>query len=200
MQIKKHQNEEPIPDFVLWQNYKDGDIDSLSELMRRYYMSLLQYGTKFTKNKMLIEDILHDLFLELLDRRAFISNPESVKNYLFKAFRINLNKAIHKNNLMIGIKEQEEDIFADLKTIEHAILDEDSEKEIVAKLNQYFGLLTKRQKEALHLKYYESLSHDEISAVMDINKQSVSNLLQQAIGILKKSWFAYLVLFKLFPS
>jgi RNA polymerase sigma factor (sigma-70 family) len=198
MQIVTFHTKEQVSDFVLWQNYKEGDNDSLSEIMRRYYKSLLQYGTKFTKNKMLIEDILQDLFLALLDRRTFISTPESVKNYLFKAFRNNLNRAINKNNLLIGLKEQEDNLLVELENIEQILMAEDSINELHSKFHQYFELLTKRQKEALHLKYYENLTHDEISVIMDINKQSVSNLLQQAIGILKKNWIVYIILSNLY--
>jgi RNA polymerase sigma factor (sigma-70 family) len=191
-----HTNEQ-ISDNLLWQDFQTGDNDALSEIMRRYFRSLLQYGTKFTKNKLLIEDTVQDLFLELLERRAYLSTPESVKNYLFKALRNNLNRAVNKNNLLIGLMEKEDNFMIELDNIEQSLLAEDSLNELNSKFNRYFQLLTKRQKEALHLKYYENLSHDEIAVIMDINKQSVSNLLQQSIHILKINWIVTFFLLKL---
>jgi len=79
---------EHVSDSLLWLNFKNGDGDALSELMRRYFRSLLQYGTKFTKNKSLIEDTIQDLFLELLERKAYLSTPASVKIIYSKHFGI----------------------------------------------------------------------------------------------------------------
>lgn len=200
MKIASLQTKEPISDSLLWLNFKNGSGDALSELMRRYFRSLLQYGTKFTKNKSLIEDTIQDLFLELLERRAYLSTPTSVKNYLFKALRNNLIRAINKNNLSISFLEQEDDWMIEPENIELTLLQEDDSKEILLKLNKYFQLLTKRQREALHLRYFEDLSHDEISLIMDINKQSVSNLLQQSITIIRSNWIFSLIFFILLKT
>jgi RNA polymerase sigma-70 factor (ECF subfamily) len=40
----------------------------------------------------------------------------------------------------------------------------------------------------IFLKFYETLSIEEIAEIMDMNKQSVSNLLQRAIHNLKQNW------------
>lgn len=188
---------EQISDIVLWQNFKEGNDNALSEIMRRYFRALLQYGTKFTKNRLLVEDTVQDLFLELLERRRYISTPESVKNYLFKALRNNLNRAVNKNNLFIELVDHEDCLLVELENIEQTLIAQNSLNDLKSKFNQYFKLFTKRQKEALHLKYYESLSHDEISLIMEINKQSVSNLLQQSINILKNNWIIFLLFAKI---
>lgn len=198
MQTATLHTKEQMSDVISWQNFKEGDDNALSEIMRRYFRALLQYGTKFTKNRLLIEDTVQDLFLELLERRSYISTPESVKNYLFKALRNNLNRAVNKNSLLIGLIEQEDCLLGEMENIEQTLMAEDSLNELNSKFNQYFKLLTKRQKEALHLKYYESLNHDEISLIMGINKQSVSNLLQQSINILKNNWLVSVLLVKIY--
>jgi RNA polymerase sigma factor (sigma-70 family) len=41
--------------------------------------------------------------------------------------------------------------------------------------------LTHRQKEAVYLKFYNGLTNDEISEVMQVNKQSVYNHISKAI-------------------
>ncbi len=99
---------------------------------------------------------------------------------------------------VIGLIEQEDCLLGEMENIEQTLMAEDSLNELNSKFNQYFKLLTKRQKEALHLKYYESLNHDEISLIMGINKQSVSNLLQQSINILKNNWLVSVLLVKIY--
>ena len=46
--------------------------------------------------------------------------------------------------------------------------------------------LPKRQKEAIYLKYYSGLKATEIAEIMDINYQSVVNILHKAIKNLKE--------------
>jgi len=45
--------------------------------------------------------------------------------------------------------------------------------------------LTNRQKEIIYLKYYQNLSYEEVSEIMNINYQVARNLLYQAIKSLK---------------
>ena len=46
--------------------------------------------------------------------------------------------------------------------------------------------LSHRQKEIIYLKFYQNLSYDEVSSIMNINYQAARNLLYQAIKALKK--------------
>ena len=72
-------------------------------------------------------------------------------------------------------------------------------------LNESFWYLTKRQREAVSLKFFQDMDTDEISAKMKINPQSVYNLIFGALRTLKihispeKLAFAWLLL-PLLPS
>ena len=134
MKIVTLHTKEHVSDSLLWLNFKNGDGDALSELMRRYFRSLLQYGTKFTKNKSLIEDTIQDLFLELLERKAYLSTPASVKNYLFKALRNNLIRAVNKSNLSTDFLEQEDEQMIEFENIEFMLLQEDDLNGIAFKI------------------------------------------------------------------
>ena len=50
------------------------------------------------------------------------------------------------------------------------------------KLNQ----LPDRQREVIHLRYYHNLKNDEIAEVLEMNYQSVANLLGRAIKNLRR--------------
>jgi RNA polymerase sigma factor (sigma-70 family) len=47
--------------------------------------------------------------------------------------------------------------------------------------------LTRRQHEAIFLRYFDELNCDQIAAVMDLSKQAVYNLIHHALGELKKA-------------
>ncbi len=46
--------------------------------------------------------------------------------------------------------------------------------------------LSARQKEIIYLKFYQNLSYEEVSDIMNINYQVARNLLSQAIKTMKK--------------
>jgi len=53
-------------------------------------------------------------------------------------------------------------------------------------LHQALEKLPRRQREAVHLRYFQNMSNEEISALMQINIQSVYNLIFGAMSNLKR--------------
>jgi DNA-directed RNA polymerase specialized sigma24 family protein len=158
-------------DAMTWALFKSGDDESLNVLLSRYFRPLLHYGSKFSKDRSLVEDVIQDLFLDFLEKRTHLGNPVSVKNYLFKCLR---------NNLIRAVKE----------TMVHV-----ESTELTSKITRFFSFLTKRQKEVLFLRYYENLDNDEIAEMMGISKQSVSNLLLKSVNVLRENWIFIPLLF-----
>jgi RNA polymerase sigma factor (sigma-70 family) len=48
--------------------------------------------------------------------------------------------------------------------------------------------LPDRQKEVIYLIYYHQLDHSEVAELMNINRQSVYNLLSESIRKIKEFW------------
>lgn len=194
--------QEDTSDAMTWALFKSGDDQSLNVLLSRYFRPLLHYGSKFSKDRSLVEDVIQDLFLDFLEKRTHLGNPASVKNYLFKCLRNNLIRAMKETTGNIEIQEKQ-DLFIDFENIERFLITLDESTELAAKISRFFTFLTKRQKEVLFLRYYENLDNDEIAEVMGISKQSVSNLLLKSINILRENWVFLLVAIQhnaLFPS
>jgi RNA polymerase sigma factor (sigma-70 family) len=59
--------------------------------------------------------------------------------------------------------------------------------ELARKMRQALAGLSKRQQEAIYLRYYFDADIDEVSEIMSVNRQSVYNLLHDALKKLKKS-------------
>lgn len=181
-------------DAMTWALFKSGDDQSLNVLLLRYFRPLLHYGSKFSKDRSLVEDVIQDLFLDFLEKRTHLGNPVSVKNYLFKCLRNNLIRAMKENMANVEMPETE-DLFVDFENIEKFLVGLDESTELASKIARFFSFLTKRQQEVLFLRYYENLSNDEIAEVMGISKQSVSNLLLKSINVLRENWIFIAFLF-----
>jgi RNA polymerase sigma factor (sigma-70 family) len=181
-------------DAMTWALFKSGDDESLNVLLSRYFRPLLHYGSKFSKDRSLVEDVIQDLFLDFLERRTHLGNPVSVKNYLFKCLRNNLIRAVKETLVRVEMPEKE-DLFVDFENIEKFLVGLDESTELTSKITRFFSFLTKRQKEVLFLRYYENLDNDEIAEMMGISKQSVSNLLLKSVNVLRENWIFIPLLF-----
>jgi RNA polymerase sigma factor (sigma-70 family) len=72
--------------------------------------------------------------------------------------------------------------------IERLIIANQVSEENAARLKAILALLSKREKEVIYLKYYQYLDNGQIAELMSISRQSVYNLLHEAIRKLKELW------------
>ncbi len=170
-------------DIELWEAYKKGDSNAFSALFRNHYTPLFRFGNKFTQDHEILEDCIQELFLELWQNKAQTS-VQSVKAYLFKSLKYKLYRAIGKKSGAVTLDISDEMSF-ELSYEAWLISDEES-RERALQLTRAFAQLSNRQKEIIYLKFYQELSYEEVSDVMNINYQVARNLVYQAIRALKK--------------
>lgn len=182
-----------LPDNIAWKMFREGDNQAMNIILLRYFRSLLHYGSKFSADHSLVEDTIQDLFLGFLEKRPDLGSPANLKNYLFKCLRNNLIRQVKEKARLMPI-EEDNDLFAEPQNIQDIIVGTENSREISQRLSRHLLALTKRQREVMFLRYYENRSNDEIAEIMDINKQSVSNLLAQCLIILRENWVHILVL------
>lgn len=171
-------------DITLWNSFLNGDQEAFGLLFKNNYPHLFQYGSKICRSQPLLEDTIQELFLEVWKSRNPVPSI-SVKAYLLKALKYKLLKELARNNVTSF-----QDEFAENGSFElghEAFLvarqeDEDRTHKVLRSLEQ----LSHRQKEIIYLKFYQNLSYEEVSSIMNINYQAARNLLYQAIKALKK--------------
>ena len=167
----------------LWDLFRIGNKGAFSLLYKRHIKGLFNFGLKHTSNKVLIKDTLQELFIDYWNKRATISKVENVKVYLIKSFRYKLLRSLAKasKNRTYSFDELFLD-FTDTEKIE----DQLSEARRNA-LKKQLLKLPERQREVIYLRYYQNLKNAEIAEVLNMNYQSVSNLLQRALKNLRSS-------------
>lgn len=160
-----------------------GNQEALGNLFKRYYSLLYQYGYKICPDKIILEDSIQELFVELWQKRSD-QKIQSVKAYLLQALKYKLYKSFRNKKTITTIGEDGNDYF-ELSHESFLISKEDDEekiKKVVTAINQ----LPARQKEIIYLRIYKGMSYEEISEVMEINYQVVRNLLCQALKTFRK--------------
>jgi RNA polymerase sigma factor (sigma-70 family) len=178
----------------LWNNFRTGDEKAYTSLMQNFANPLFRYGIRFVANGDFIKDCIQDVFFELWNRRERINHTESVKSYLFKALRLRIFREQSNWNYAESLNDNYEFIIE--FDVETCLIEVESSAEIKLKLEKILNSLPRRQKEILYLRFYEGMDQDRIAQVMGLNRQSVYNLLHEAINSLRKHWFkeAYLLL------
>lgn len=182
---RQHLIEENQHLLYLWQQAQAGDKMAFCRLAELQYRSLFRYATNFTSDTDFIKDTIQDVFINIWEKRQTIT-IQFVAVYFFKSLRNQLFQEFRRSKPSLSSLEADElGELSDWQTIEVNITQEESESESQLKLRQAVELLPKRQQEVVFLKFYKNLDNEQIADLMEINRQSVANLLYRALTTLK---------------
>ena len=167
---------------TLWTRFKEGDADAFGLIFKTFYQDLYNYSSRFTKNTELIKDCLQDLFLLLWKNRETINNTASVKNYLLKSVRRRLCKEISNNKSSITFTESNFNAgFNIVLPVENNLILQEQLTELSYKVRNVVEKLSKRQQEIIYLRFYMDRDVEQIAEIMSLNRQSVYNLMHDAL-------------------
>ncbi|MFC5409465.1 RNA polymerase sigma factor [Larkinella bovis] len=173
------------PDNELWASFLKGDRVAFAWIYNRNIEELLRYGYRVTSNRQLIKDSIHDLFLHLWLHRENLSKTDNIRFYLFRSLR---NRIIQNTDAPtvsgIDMDLLLDKVFSELP-LEHAIIEQENQEDQIKVLKKAIDRLPKRQQEVIQLRYFHDFTLDEIAVVMQINNQSVRNLIHRSISQLK---------------
>jgi RNA polymerase sigma factor, sigma-70 family len=156
---------------------------NLKSIYEEYADSLYSYGCKFTDDKELIKDCMHDVFVRLYEK-GDISFIRDVKFYLLRSLKNELIRELSKNK-EFSFEDMTFSIPSSGSTDRNILEDEETTymKELI---NKALSCLTNRQKEAIYLYYIEELDYDNICRLMNMNYQSIRNLIHRGISRLRE--------------
>jgi RNA polymerase sigma factor (sigma-70 family) len=184
----EHINHPSDLNIQLWLRFKAGDSEALGQLAQVHYRALYNYASKFSSDPDFIRDSIQELYLELWERRDFLSETAFVKSYLLKALR---HKLIKESIRLKRFQEPQQVLFdadeAD-PSIESNIIDDENIRSQNGRLKRIITLLTKRQQEIIYLRFYQNLENEDIAQIMGLGRQSVSNLLYRTLKEIKEIW------------
>lgn len=172
------QTSELLVDFI------SGDAAAFSKLYNLHVNMLYNYGCKLTKDVELLKDCIQDVFIKIYNKRTELDTVTNFKSYIIISLKNKLCDESRKRINLSDIAVEELDVVSSDNVEKDYI---DNEKELldnvfVAKiLNQ----LSPRQRTAIVLYYIEEKKYEEICTLMDMNYQSVRNLIHRGISKLR---------------
>lgn len=174
-------------DETLWYFFEKGEVNAFTLLFKRYYPQLHVYGIKISNSSQMTEDCLQNFFIQLYEEREKPRDIKNLKAYLFVSFKRKLIKHLQKNQPSIPISEAQ--LFQSNFTFspEDLSVNQEMNSLCTKTLTKLINQLSPRQKEVIYLKYYSEMNSSDIAEVMDMNYQSVLNILQKAMTKLRLS-------------
>lgn len=174
-------------DILLWNRFRQGDDVALGQLMKRHFSALYNYGCQCCQQPDLVDDLVQELFFSLWQNRHELPDVRYVKTYLLKTLRNRLIDALRRpNRLLLRDEWDERDLFEGEFVIERQQLEEEQQQ--AKHIQQLVGKLTKRQREAIHLRFYQNLTNEEIATFLQISRPAAANLISTALIYLRRHW------------
>lgn len=173
-------------DVKKWNRFRKGDDFALSVIYSENAELLYQYGLKLTTNRELIEDAIHDLFLDLIRNRETIGETDHIRFYLLRSFRRKLIRKL-KSEMRYGDGPFSEVMFGIRYSIEQDIISKETTQNTSKQLLTAIEKLSPRQKEAIYLKFQKGLDYTEISELLGMGVEASRNLVYRAVKSLKKA-------------
>jgi RNA polymerase sigma factor (sigma-70 family) len=171
-------------DEVIWDALRNNNREALAVIYYRFFNLLLQRGLQISSDRELVKDCIHDLFLEIWINKLNLATPISVKAYLI----VSIQRKIMRKLKEFRSKQTEMDRLPMefVTSKEDQIISEQLMHDQQCIVNHAINSLTKRQKEAIQLKFYANMSYEEIAGMMKISTDSIYNLVSKAIINLQK--------------
>lgn len=175
-------------DTKLWELFISGNQLAFSQLYDSYSDTLFTFGMRYTTDRDMVKDCIHDLFIDLHNYRSGLAKEVNVRFYLLKSFKRKLISTAKKSS-MFTLNGWVEDDHIPMSvftfSIEQEIIQNESQLEILSALAIQINQLPERQREALYLKFNHDLDYQEIATIMQISVPTCRTFIYRALKELR---------------
>jgi len=173
----------------LWAKVKSGDKNALSDLYGMYADALYLFGKAYTLDHQLVEDCIHDLFIELYMRRKKLPVARNVKNYLFTVLRRKIAELSNSRLVVVSAEDdyagriyRNHEVSAETQIIH---IEEKAQHDLL--FSNTLNKLTLKQRKGVYMKFYENKSYDEMALSLDISIETARTLIYRGLKSMKKN-------------
>lgn len=170
----------------LWDNTRNGDQKSYALLHQSLYAGLFIYAVKMAKDEDLVDDLLQDLFIHFWQKRRHIGVITNVRSYFYRATRsivLNHIKSSQAKATKLDAMPEPELEFSK----EDLMLSQEFNEELRGIMAIALNKLPAKQREVIHMRFYENMDYSEIAEITGTKYQSVINNVYRGIQVLRNA-------------
>jgi RNA polymerase sigma-70 factor (ECF subfamily) len=173
-----------LPDEIIMQHVKEGNLEEMSLLFERYHIKLYNFFLKLTGNRDVSQDLTQNLFYRMIKYRNSYKSELIVRSWIYQMAR----------NLHIDYCNEEKKtdaLFLKTETYPVDIHDNNDgfEEEDYQRLDQAFSELSTEQKEIIVMSRYQGLKYEEISKITSQSVPAIKVIIHRAIKQLRGIYF-----------
>jgi RNA polymerase sigma-19 factor, ECF subfamily len=168
------------PDSKLVVKMRAGDVSAFDSLYWRYYQVVYRNILKLTKDPLVSEDILQEVFIRLWEKRQDINFEQPVVNWIFV---ISFNLSIDYTRKKLREQELHRKLLADTNAIpQNGSVYEDYYQLLKRAIEQ----LSPQKQRIVKLCKLEGMTYEEAAAEMKISRHTVKEYLSAAMASLSE--------------
>ena len=169
---------------TLLASFQAGNMAAFSQLYNLHINVLFNYGLKLTIDKELLKDCIHDIFVKLYTKKDELGTIDNLRSYLFISLKNKLCDELRRRMYMSDTAVEEVSISTPTD-VEDDYMEEEQRKNEFSLVRRLLDQLSPRQREALTLYYIEEKKYEDICETMNMNYQSVRNLMHRGLTKLR---------------
>ena len=170
---------------TLLASFQAGNMAAFSQLYNLHINVLFNYGLKLTIDKELLKDCIHDIFVKLYTKKDELGTIDNLRSYLFISLKNKLCDELRRRMYMSDTAVEEVSISTPTD-VEDDYMEEEQRKNEFSLVRRLLDQLSPRQREALTLYYIEEKKYEDICEIMNMNYQSVRNLMHRGLTKLRR--------------
>ncbi|MHC5059629.1 MAG: RNA polymerase sigma factor [Planctomycetota bacterium] len=172
------------PDSKLVEAAVNGDVDGFTVLCERYYPAMVAIAHSVLGDKHLAEDAAQETLAKACRKLGQLKNKDKFAGWLAVICR-NVAKNMARN---IARRRDKNCTIEDLSSI---TVDSQPQDHTTDAVREAVGKLPAAAKELIYLRYYDGISYEQISKVLDLSEQAINGRLRRAkkkiAGYLKRN-------------
>lgn len=153
----------------------------VKDIFYAYYPRLCLFAYKLVNSRSVAEDLVQDVFLNILGRQYHFKTEATIKAFLYQSVKNACLNALKRNT----IKERYADEAPVVSAEDPQVIDNLIRAEVYGSLYAAMQNLPKGCQKVLRLSYFEGLKNDEISKKLNISVNTVKTQKKRGLHLLR---------------
>ncbi|OFY99249.1 MAG: hypothetical protein A3K10_01345 [Bacteroidetes bacterium RIFCSPLOWO2_12_FULL_31_6] len=165
------------------------DEKTFEQIFKTHFSSLCHFARKYIRDTDICKEIVHNVFVNMWEKRSSVDLGKNVKSYLFAAVYSRCMNYIRDQKKFDGNASEHIEVInkADDQDIEQKM----AETELENRINTAIQTLPEKCREVFQLNRIEGLKYREIAEKLGISIKTVENQVSKALKVLRTNLSDY---------
>ncbi|KKX50646.1 RNA polymerase sigma factor [Sphingobacterium sp. IITKGP-BTPF85] len=172
---------------LLWERVRNGDEQAFFDLYAALFNELVNFGIRTCGDADLASEATDEIFVTIWEKRDRLDRVENVQAYLITFLKRKILRLLEKQHkIQTALRHvKAEDDWIEIP-YEEFIIKVQTNEWIQIRLKEALEKLSFRQKQLIHLKFFEGYSYEKIAETTQMTVKTAYNTLYDALKVLRQ--------------